>query len=132
MLLEAGTSAPRASGIPQRLSPWEMQRSSVLLVLQLDSLLQIPAKFYEYVATGRPPCFIGGEGATANPVERHALGISSPNQLDRIKLLLSELASGRQNSFCPTRHASTGLEYRSLTGELVVVLNAAHRVRSPK
>lgn len=110
----------------------EMQRSSVLLVLQPDSPLQVPAKIYEYVATGRPLLLIGGEGATANLVERHALGISSPNQLDRIKLLLSELASGRQKLVPPDPTRVNRFEYRSLTGELVAVLNAAHRVRSPK
>lgn len=103
----------------------EMQRSSVLLVLQPDSPLQIPAKIYEYVATGRPLLLIGGEGATANLVDRHALGISSPNQLERIKLLLGDLAVGKQKLVSPDPARVSRFEYRSLTGELAAVLNAA-------
>lgn len=103
----------------------EMQRSSVLLVLQPDSPLQIPAKIYEYVATGRPLLLIGGEGATANLVDRHALGISSPNQLDRIKGLLGDLAMGKQKLVPPDPAQVSRFEYRSLTGELATVLNHA-------
>ncbi|MCS6328541.1 MAG: glycosyltransferase [Nitrospira sp.] len=104
----------------------EMQRSSVLLVLQPDSPLQVPAKIYEYVATGRPLLLIGGEGATANLVGRHALGISTPNQIDQIKLLLSDLAAGRQKLVPPDPARVNQFEYRSLTGELATVLDAAH------
>ncbi len=103
----------------------EMQRSSVLLVLQPDSPLQVPAKIYEYVATGRPLLLIGGEGATANLVTRHALGISSPNQVAQIKVLLIELATGRQKLVSPDATSVNRFEYRSLTGELATVLDAA-------
>ncbi|MCW5787616.1 MAG: glycosyltransferase [Nitrospira sp.] len=104
----------------------EMQRSSVLLVLQPDSPLQVPAKIYEYVATGRPLLLIGGEGATANLVARHALGISTPNQIDQIKRLLSDLAAGRQRLVPPDPARVNQFEYRSLTRELATVLDAAH------
>lgn len=107
----------------------EMQRSSVLLVLQPDSPLQVPAKIYEYVATGRPLLLIGGEGATANLVTRHALGVSSPNQVARIKSLLLELASGKQQLIPPDASRVNRFEYRSLSGELASVLDAAARVR---
>jgi hypothetical protein len=102
----------------------EMKRSSVLLVLQPDSPLQVPGKMYEYVATGRPLLLIGGEGATANLVNRHALGISSPNRLANIKGLLSELATGKQKLVPPDATRVNRFEYRSLTGELVKILNA--------
>jgi hypothetical protein len=103
----------------------EMERSSVLLVLQPDSPLQVPAKIYEYVATGRPMLLIGGEGATANLVHRHALGLSSPNQLSSIKTLLNELAAGKQKLVPPDAASVSRFEYRSLTGELAAVLDAA-------
>ncbi len=105
----------------------EMKRSSVLLVLQPDSPLQVPAKIYEYVATGRPLLLIGGEGATANLVNRHALGVSSPNQIASIKVLLSELATGEQKLPPPDATRVNRFEYRSLTGELAAVLDAAMR-----
>lgn len=103
----------------------EMHRASVLLVLQPDSPLQVPAKIYEYVATGRPLLLIGGEGATANLVERHALGISSPNQVERIKLLLGDLVAGKKKLVPPDPACANRFEYRSLTRELAAVLDSA-------
>ena len=102
----------------------EMKRSSVLLVLQPDSPLQVPGKIYEYVATGRPLLLIGGEGATANLVRRHALGISSPNEIASIKILLNDLATGKQKLVPPAPARVNRFDYRSLTGELAAVLDA--------
>lgn len=107
----------------------EMKRSSVLLVLQPDSPLQVPAKIYEYIATGRPLLLIGGEGATANLVARHALGISCLNHLTSIKTLLIELAAGRQKLVPPDAQNVSRFEYRSLTGEVAAVLDAASSER---
>ena len=110
----------------------EMQRSSVLLVLQPDSPLQVPAKIYEYVATGRPLLLIGGEGATANLVARHALGISSVNEVARIKVLLSELATGKQKLLPPNAACVNRFEYRSLTKELTAVLDSVDREKKSR
>ena len=95
----------------------------MLLVLQPDSPLQVPAKIYEYVATGRPLLLIGGEGATANLVTRHALGVSSPNQLEAIKVLLNELATGARKLAQPDVTRVNRFDYRSLTGDLAAVLD---------
>ncbi|MBA2486064.1 MAG: glycosyltransferase [Nitrospira sp.] len=105
----------------------EMNRSPVLLVLQPDSPLQVPGKIYEYVATGRPLLLIGGEGATANLVNRHALGVSCPNQIANIKALLNELSTGTRKLVPPDATRVNRFEYRSLTGELATVLDAAMR-----
>ncbi len=110
----------------------EMQRSSVLLVLQPDSPLQVPAKIYEYVATGRPLLLIGGEGATANLVARHALGISSVNEVTRIKALLIELATGKQKLLPPDVACVNRFDYRSLTKELAAVLDRVDREKKPR
>ncbi len=110
----------------------EMQRSSVLLVLQPDSPLQVPAKIYEYVATGRPLLLIGGEGATANLVARHALGISSVNEVARIKVLLSELATGKQKLLPPDAVCVNRFDYRSLTKELAAVLDSVDREKKSR
>lgn len=107
----------------------EMQRSSVLLVLQPDSPLQVPAKIYEYIATGRPLLLIGGEGATANLVARHGLGASSPNHVSQIKTLLQAVAVGTQKLVPPEAARVNRFEYRSLTGELAAVLDAVDRAR---
>ncbi len=117
----------REPAIPHSLCLAEMKRSSVLLVLQPESPLQVPAKIYEYVATGRPLLLIGGEGATANLVNRHALGVSSPNEVESIKALLHELATGNRKLVPPDAARVNRFEYRSLTGELSAVLDAAAR-----
>lgn len=121
--LEKHSFLRREPPISHSLCLQEMQRSSVLLVLQPDSPLQIPAKIYEYVATGRPLLLIGGEGATANLVTRHALGVSSPNQLAAIKVLLNELATGVRKLVQPDVTRVNRFDYRSLTGELADVLD---------
>ncbi len=107
----------------------EMQRSSVLLVLQPDSPLQVPAKIYEYIATGRPLLLIGGEGATANLVARHGLGVSSPNQVARVKALLKEVAAGTQRLVPPDAVRVNRFEYQSLTGELAAILDTVDHAR---
>jgi hypothetical protein len=107
-----------------------MQRSSVLLVLQPDSPLQVPAKIYEYIATGRPLLLIGGEGATANLVARHGLGVSSPNQVARVKALLKKLAGGTQRLLPPDVASVNRFEYYSLTGELAAIFDTVDRARS--
>ena len=84
----------------------------------------MPGKIYEYVATGRPLLLIGGEGATANLVRRHALGISSPNEIASIKILLNDLATGKQKLVPPAPARVNRFDYRSLTGELAAVLDA--------
>ena len=108
----------------------EMQRSSVLLVLQPDSPLQVPAKIYEYIATGRPLLLIGGEGATANLVARHGLGLSSPNQITRIKALLKDVTTGTQRLVAPDAARLNRFEYQSLTRELAAILDAVDRATS--
>ncbi|MCS6316409.1 MAG: glycosyltransferase [Nitrospira sp.] len=128
--LEKHSFLRREPPIPHGLCLREMQRSNVLLVLQPDSPLQVPAKIYEYVATGRPILLIGGEGATANLVTKHALGVSSPNQVARIKVLLRELVAGTRKLVPPDATRVNRFEYRSLTGELAAVLDAAARSKA--
>jgi len=123
--LEKHSFLRREPPISHSLCLKEMQRSSVLLVLQPDSPLQVPAKIYEYVATGRPLLLIGGEGATANLVTRHALGVSSPNQLAAIKVLLDELTTGVRKLVQPDVTSVNRFDYRSLTGEMAAVLDVA-------
>lgn len=105
----------------------QMKQSSVLLVLQPDSPLQVPAKIFEYIATGRPLLLIGGEGATANLVNRHGLGISSPNQIEPIKLVLKGLATGTQRFTSSDPARANRFDYGSLTGELAAVLDAVRK-----
>jgi hypothetical protein len=113
----------------------QMKQSSVLLVLQPDSPLQIPAKLYEYVAVGRPLLLVGGEGATANLVRRHRLGVSCPSQVAAIKNMLMQVINGALILAPPHPDDVARFDYRALTGQLAELLNAcsardAERTRS--
>ncbi|MFO0772377.1 MAG: glycosyltransferase [Nitrospiraceae bacterium] len=103
----------------------EMSRSNTLLVLQPDSPMQIPAKIYEYVATGRPLLLVGGEGATANLVRRHSLGLDTPNDAVAIRALLEDLAGGQRRLMPPSAKEIARFDYHQLAGELSSVLDAA-------
>lgn len=112
----------REPPVPHSLCLREMQRASVLLVLQPESPLQVPAKIYEYIATGRPLLLIGGEGATANLVERYSLGVRTSNQVSDIKHLLRELIDGKRSFVAPTGSMVNQFDYHTLTGKLAAVL----------
>jgi glycosyltransferase involved in cell wall biosynthesis len=53
----------------------EMASASALLLLQQGHALSVPAKTYEYLASGRPILAIAGEGATADVVTASGAGI---------------------------------------------------------
>ena len=103
-----------------------MRRAPALLVIQPESPLQVPAKIFEYVATRRPMLVVGGEGATASLVRRHALGCPVPNDAEAIEALLVRLANGDALA-APPPGATTQFTYRTLTAQLAAVLDAAVR-----
>jgi len=119
----------REPPIPHEVCLQQMAKAPVLLILQPSSPLQIPAKIFEYIATGRPLLVIGGEGATANLVERHQLGLCCQNQQVAIKNLLRELIDHKTVIRPPSVTAKMGFSYRTLAGELAEVLEAAYLKR---
>jgi glycosyltransferase involved in cell wall biosynthesis len=100
-----------------------MRKAKVLLLLQPAYPLQIPGKIYEYIATGRPLLVIGGEGATANLVEKNQLGICCPNQVADIKTTLSRLVARKLRIAPPRKEMRECFEYRALAGNLASVLD---------
>ena len=96
----------------------EMARSNILLILQPDYPLQVPAKIYEYIVAGRPLLVIGGEGATANLVQRHRLGRCCQNTVREIKRTLVSILSSESALQAPTPADTEQFSYRALTGRL--------------
>ncbi len=123
--LEATGFLERAPSMPHEACLREIQNAKVLLAIQPASPLQIPAKIYEYVASGRPLIVIGGEGATAALVERHRLGLCCGNAPGPIKQMLLGLVSGDVQLFPPLPADVARFHYRDLTGQLAHVLDAA-------
>lgn len=101
----------------------EMARSDVLLILQPDYPLQVPAKIYEYIVAGRPLLVIGGEGATANLVQRHRLGRCCPNTVQEIKRTLVSILSSESALLAPTPADTEQFSYRALSGRLAELLD---------
>jgi hypothetical protein len=102
----------------------EMSHSQWLLALQGGFPLQIPAKVYEYVATGRPILVIGGEGATAALIQNERLGVCWPNRSAIIKEELYSLIEGRTSIEAASSRDVQRFHYRALTAQLADVLNA--------
>lgn len=108
----------RAPPVPHQECLKEMARSDVLLILQPDYPMQIPAKIYEYIVAGRPLLVLGGEGATANLVQRNRLGRCCPNRVQDIKQMLASLLSNTMVLTIPSPTDSEKFSYRILSKRL--------------
>ncbi len=117
----------REPPVPYQACLRQMTAADALLVIQPDSPLQIPGKIYEYIATGRPLVLLGGEGATANLVNRHRLGLACPNRADDIRQLLCDIVDHRRTLTPPSSEEVARFDYRSLTGDLAKVLDEVLR-----
>jgi len=101
-----------------------MARADLLLTFQPGFPLQIPGKIYEYIAARRPLLIIGGEGATANLVERYRLGACCPNQVAAIKSVLLKITTGETHIDPPMDADVDRFHYRWLSGELANILDS--------
>jgi glycosyltransferase involved in cell wall biosynthesis len=113
----------REPPVPYQECLQQMCEADALLVVQPDSPLQIPGKIYEYVATQRPLLLVGGEGATANLVQRHRLGLACPNDAGKIRQLMGDVLEGRQVLSASPQAEIDRFNYRSLTADLACVLD---------
>jgi hypothetical protein len=113
----------REEPLPHRQCFREMTRAGVLLILQPDAPLQVPAKLYEYLAARRPIWVVGGEGATASLVRRHGLGNCCPNNVDAIKQVLISFLAEKPELVAPDPVSIAQFNYRVLAGKLAEVLD---------
>jgi hypothetical protein len=111
--------------IPHQLCLREMAAAHTLLVLQPHSALRIPAKTYEYIASGRPIILIGEEGAASHLIERHRLGRWCRNEVPEIKKLITDIVSGTTVLNPPGREDIRRFDYRVLTNRLSNVFDKA-------
>lgn len=125
--LEKAGLLKREPPVPYQACLRQMSAADALLVIQPDSPLQIPGKIYEYIATGRPLVLLGGEGATANLVNRHRLGLACQNRADDIRQLLCDIVDHRRTLTPPVPEEVARFDYRSLTGDLAKVLDEVLR-----
>ena len=95
-----------------------MKQSQYLLILQQDFPLQIPGKLYEYIATGRPIVMVGGQGATADLIKQHHLGVTVDNTFDALTEFLLNFAKGECQATPPTAEAIEQFGYARLSARL--------------
>jgi hypothetical protein len=113
----------RTPPIPHQECLTQMAQSDVLLILQPDYPLQIPAKIYEYIVAGRPLFVLGGEGATANLVQRHRLGRCCPNRVQEAKRALIEVMTDRSTLAAPNPADTAQFSYPILSKRLADLFN---------
>ncbi len=105
----------------------QMRSAKTLLLLQTAAPLQVPAKIFEYISSGRPLLIIGDRGATTSLVERHRLGHCCINERPLIKELLGQLVDGRLK-LDPTPAREMALfKYPALTQQLASVFDCVHQ-----
>ena len=104
--------------LPHRLCLQEMAAAHILLILQPHSAVRIPAKTYEYIASGRPIILIGEEGAASHLIERHRLGRWCQNAVPTIKALIADIVAGETMINPPASEDIRRFDYSVLTNQL--------------
>jgi len=110
----------------------EMADAQLLLILQPHSTVRIPAKTYEYIASGRPILLIGEEGAASRLIQQHRLGIWCRESVPAIKSMLASLASGAAKVMPPAQQDTARFDYRVLTGQLAGLFEKVLSERRPE
>lgn len=100
-----------------------MMKSQYLLILQQAFPLQIPGKLYEYIATGRPLVVIGGEGATANLINRYGLGFACSDKDAELRETLLKMIVGDIKVAAPDSQTVDLFSYANATKRLALVFD---------
>lgn len=82
--------------VPHQESLNYIANSDIMIIIQPDAHLQIPVKFFEYIAMKKPILSISPKGAVTEIIEEGNLGlISPPNDVDTIAKKLVDLYNNR-------------------------------------
>lgn len=114
----------RQPPLPHRQCLQEMVAAGALLILQPHSNARIPAKTYEYIASGRPIVLIGEEGAASHLIQKNRLGVWCHNSVPAIKSLIASILDRKTIVTAPAREDVGRFHYRQLTGQLADLFNA--------
>lgn len=107
----------------------EMMNADVLLLLQphRSTYYQVPAKLYEYIATGKPVMAIAPRGsATYNIIERYGLGmVNDPEDIAGIKENVQSVIDGRAR--VPAREVVNLFSAGEVTKKLAGIFQSLER-----
>jgi glycosyltransferase involved in cell wall biosynthesis len=92
--LKLGDVVREMGYVPYRNCLEQMSESDILILFNIRQPLQVPAKFYEYLALGKRILSISTGGITDRLIEKTGTGISvRPDDIAGIKRAIMELAS---------------------------------------
>lgn len=114
--------------MPKREALLVSQESDVLLLIQPDTQLQVPAKLFEYIRLGKPIFAVCGPGATHDIITAHNFGIVAQyddieNIQEQFTFLLTSLTKKQNNIYTDfdvsKQKSTTEFNSRTLTIKLV-------------
>lgn len=104
-----------------------LAEAQVLLLMQPEAHLQVPAKVFEYMQLRRPILTLAGKGATQEIVDQTGAGVViDPSDIDGLTRALSEmLRNHRQGTLLKDQAERdySSLHFRTLAGRLAEVLD---------
>jgi glycosyltransferase involved in cell wall biosynthesis len=104
----------------------ELIGAAVLLIFQGDHPTAIPAKFYEYIQTGKPVLAIAGEGELKDVILRTKTGfVAGPNDEEGMRRAIGMALLAPTRSDQEIQRVATEFDMRNLTAKLAAEI---HRV----
>ena len=144
ILAEAQTAAPHLfegglirflPPVPRREAAEFLAQAGSLLLVQGPHTLQIPAKFYEYLQTGKPVFALTERGALTDLLEETGAGVwSQANDVEDIRRKLSTVLHMPARSAREVGSLYGRFHYRELTRQLAQWIRevaATRRLREP-
>ncbi len=105
-----------------------LDQADVLLIFQGDHPTAIPAKFYEYMQTGKPILALVGNGELRDIVLRTGSGfVVDPNDQNGIALTIEQVLQARPRTPQEVEPLATQFDFRNLTAQLAANLRAIVR-----
>jgi glycosyltransferase involved in cell wall biosynthesis len=105
----------------------QLGQAQVLLLIQPEAPLQVPAKVFEYLQIRRPILTLAGKGATQEMIDRTGAGIVvDPEDVEGLSQALLQLLKKHQEGTLLEDQAErdfSALHFRNLTGQLAGVLD---------
>ena len=101
-------------------------RADVLLLFQGDHRTAVPAKFFEYLKTGKPMLALAGDGALSDIVRDTASGlVAAPDNSTEIASAILHVLDAKPRTNKEAEEITKKFDFRNLTAELAANI---HRV----
>lgn len=102
-----------------------MGSARVLLLIQGDYVLQVPAKFYEYLRTGRPMFAVARAGALTDLIDQTGVGLwADPEDIESLGRNFEQILKWETNGI-PHGTDHQEFHYRNLTASLGELIRSA-------